>query len=44
MVAKRVKRATTPTGAGGQGQGEAEAPQEERFGGEGELRGRSERW
>ena len=41
MVARRVKRATTPTGAGGQGQGEAEAPQEEstqRFGGEGELR------
>ena len=41
VVAKRVKRATTPTGAGGQGQGEAEAPQEEStqgFGGEGELR------
>ena len=41
VVAKRVKRAMTPTGAGGQGQGEAEAPQEEStqgFGGEGELR------
>ena len=43
VVAKRVKRATTPTGAGGQGQGEAEVPQKKKqkmqgFGGEGELR------